>query len=132
MKRLSQLILGLFSVIFGLNTSLGYATTQSQITYSQAQANSERESTGRYSKKLLSGVGLSTINVMPFVSIGGFASNTSITALRVCSDVNLFQFLVSIPQTSPFNLGVMGLYKRVILESQYAGLHLGGGLGLAD
>ena len=101
---------------------------QAKLTYSKQMLADRAPSSSTHT----CGVGLSTLNVMPFTSIGGFASATSITGITSLTNVDLIQAFFSIPQTSPFNIGAMGLYKRIIMESQNAGLHVGGGLGLAS
>ena len=129
MKR-NTLLQSLLSVFLGLTffaASSSEAREQTHTTrYSQSAPDEDSSPAARY----IYGLGLSTVNVTAFTNIPGFGNSTSITGIMSFTRYDMVHVFFSIPQTSPFNIGAMGLYKRILMESQYGGLHVGGGLGL--
>jgi hypothetical protein len=70
-------------------------------------------------------IGLSTINMADFDS-------GSVTALLNIEDTHFLQLFLAMPRTSALNLGEMLLYKGTVLRSENAGVHVGGGAGMAN
>ncbi len=134
MKSLQTLTLAI--VLFGFiglessveardNTNLkkyGNRQNDSSVKYRQ----SAPESAETYSNDKSFALGYSTI-ALPFQD--GFGS---ITGLCKWDRLDAIQTFLTIPRTSPFNIAASVLYKRTVLESEGAGFHLGGGLGLGS
>lgn len=59
-------------------------------------------------------------------------ADSSGTLLMRLTPVDALQFHLSVPSTSPFQFTVVSQYKRTITQSQNAGFHIGGGLGLGS
>lgn len=93
------------------------------VHYSQAAPDSPNPE----SEPFRFGLGFSTLqNVIP-------QRTGTLTGIFNFNSLDALQLFLAIPQTSPaFNLGGAVFYKRTIAESQNAGFHLGGGVGLAD
>ena len=106
--------------------SKSHSHQSSEVHYSQAEASS---SSKNYSLQL----GLSTItnaaNLRGATALT--AGGTSITALIELTHLDMIQAFVSIPTTlTHFNLDVLGMYKRTILDDGNYGFHVGAGFGL--
>lgn len=98
----------------------------SVVHYSQAEASSSNKN---YSLQL----GLSTITSAPNLrgATSIAAGGTSITALLELTHLDSLQAFISIPTTlTDFNLDVLGMYKRTILDDGSYGIHVGAGFGL--
>lgn len=106
-----------------LNPIVRERSTPSTLRYSQSAPYESRA--GSF------GVGLSTINPGLY-SFPTFGAATSITGLLALTAVDLIQAIISLPQTSPFNLAAMAMYKRIFIEAQNVGIHLGAGAGLGS
>jgi hypothetical protein len=89
----------------------GYSSTQ---TYTGSVMSTNRDGVG-----LASGLGVTF----------GFPA---LTGMFEVGPKGAIQVLLGIPATSPFSIGVGGLYKHTVHEGQGGGLHLGGGLGLGS
>ena len=100
----------------------------SPVTYTQASP--ERAPT--YTNRASYGVGLSTVNIVPFSNSFIFSNSTSLTGLILFGPLDRIQVFASIPRTDPLNLSLAALYKRVLIENQNIGLHIGGGLGAGN
>ncbi len=74
--------------------------------------------------------GFSTLNPVPFGNTS--LNHQSLTAILKINEWDKIQGVFAIPGTSPFLIGGMALYKRTLLKSQNAGLHVGGGLGIGN
>lgn len=73
------------------------------------------------------GLGFATLqSVIPGSSAGLIAGVVEFDKL------NSITLLLSLPTTSPFALGVGGLYKHTVSGSQAAGFHVGGGIGIGN
>lgn len=97
--------------------------TESSIEYSQAGLESTYST--RSGNKWE--VGFSTVqNTIPNAGIG------ALTGIYEFDPYNAVQVLFSIQNTSPFNAGGAGVYKRTIAQTRTAGFHVGGGIGMAS
>lgn len=59
-------------------------------------------------------------------------ASSAVTAILELSDKQALQFHLALPSSSPFEFAVVGQFKQTITESQNAGFHVGGGLGLGS
>ncbi len=71
------------------------------------------------------GLGIATTNNIDF-------GVTSLTGWVDLNNSTGIQMYFTIPQTSPFQIGFAGIIKHTMVENMNIGLHIGGGIGLAD
>ena len=118
---------GIFSTSSEAKEKKSHSKSQqsSEVHYSQAEASSSHKGAQLQ-------LGLSTITNSP-ASYGaiGIKGGASITGLIELSRLDSIQVFFSVPTTNvSFNLDVLGMYKRTILDDGNYGIHVGAGFGL--